>query len=168
MKKIKNYIILAIIFITTISGTFYVRSWYNTTKEYYSQNSIMPKVINEIKSEELSNYILENQNFILYVSSAHNIELKPFENELKKVIEKLDARENILYLNIDETDSSSLNILLKSFTANEKIKDQIPDDITSNIYVFKNGKITTVLNKVNNYSSKRIETLLKKWGVNNA
>ena len=56
MKKevlMKNYFILALIFIVTIIGVFYAREWYNTSKEYYAQNSVMTRVVREIRSEEI-------------------------------------------------------------------------------------------------------------------
>ena len=59
MKKevpMKNYFILALIFFVTVIGVFYAREWYNTSKEYYAQNSVMTKVVREIKSEEIANY----------------------------------------------------------------------------------------------------------------
>ena len=95
MKKeipYKNYIILILVFLATIVAVFYVRDWYNTTKAYYAQNSVMTKVIREIKSEEISNYILENQRFILYVSSGQNSQIKDFEDEFKNLIQNLDIK----------------------------------------------------------------------------
>ena len=98
---VKNYVILILVFLVTIVAVFYVRDWYNTTKNYYAQNSVMTKVVREIKSEEISNYILENQRFILYVSSGQNGELKNFENDLKDLIKKMDLSEEVLYMNLD-------------------------------------------------------------------
>ena len=83
---VKNYFILAIVVLLTVVLAFYMRDWYNTSKEYYAQNSVMTKVVREIKSEEITNFTLENQKFILYVSSGQNVELKNFENDLKDLI----------------------------------------------------------------------------------
>ena len=170
MKKIpqKNYIILSLVFIITIALTFYAKSWYNTSKQYYAQNSVMTKAVREIKSEEIANYTLENQKFILYTSSGHNTDLKNFENEFKSLIQKLDLQDDVLYLNIDNTSQENVSDLLKSLTTNEKIKNQITSTITSDIYLFNNSKVVAVLKNANKYSPKRLETLIKKWGVNNA
>ena len=51
---VKNYFILAIVVLFTVVLAFYMRDWYNTSKEYYAQNSVMTKVVREIKSEEES------------------------------------------------------------------------------------------------------------------
>lgn len=166
---IKNYVILVVIFMFTVLGAFYMREWYNTSKEYYAQNSVMTKVVREVKSEELSNYILENPKFVLYVSSGKDSMLKNFEDDLKGLIDKLDINEEMLYLNLDGVDTNQFYGLLRNqFVTNNKIKAQIDDKSVASMYVFEEGKIVTVLNNVNNYSIKRLENIIGKWDFNNA
>ncbi len=170
MRKIftKNYIILFVILLLTVALVFYVRGWYNTSKEYYSQNSVIKDVAPEINEGEIFNYTLESQKFILYVSSGRNVEIKNFENSLKRVIKKLDISEDVLYLNLDNVDIISFNNHLKSnFAANEKVASQISDSSTSTIYVFANGKIVFALNNANNYSNQYFKSFFKKWGFTN-
>lgn len=171
MKKevpLKNYIILGIVFLVTIVAVFYVRDWYNTTKAYYAQNSVMTKTVREIKSEEISNYVLENQRFILYVSSGQNSEIKGFEDDFMKLIQKLDLSDDVLYMNLDDVDEDSFyNLLKDDFASNSKIKNQLIYSSAS-LYLFNDGKITNVLNNVNDYSMKRLETIIESWGINNA
>lgn len=165
-KKItKNHVILCIIIFITVVLVFYARSWYNTSKEYYSQNSVIKDVASEINEQEIFNYTLESQKFILYVSSGQNVDIKSFEKMLKKVINKFDVSEDVLYLNLDNVDVNTFNSHLRSrFAANQKISSQISDNSVSVIYVFVDGKIVTVLNGANNYSSKYYESFFKKWG----
>lgn len=170
-KKIprKNYIILGLIIFFTVIGAFYIRSWYITSKEYYAQNSVMKDVLREIKSEEIENYTLESQKFILYVSSGHNPLVKQFESYFKTVVKTVDDRDNILYLNIDEVNAEDFTTMLKDkFAKNEKIKNQITADSDATIYFFDNGKIISVYNNVNEYSNKRIELLINSWSKKNA
>ena len=171
MKKeipYKNYIILVLVFLMTILVTFYVRDWYNTTKVYYSQNSVMTKVVKEIKSEEISNYILENQRFILYVSSGQNSQIKDFEDEFKNLIQNLDINDDVLYMNLDGVNTGSFYDLLKNnYSSNAKLKNQIVSS-DSSLYLFTDGKIVNVLNNVSDYSIKRLENIIKSWGLDNA
>lgn len=170
MKKevpLKNYVILGIVILCTVALVFYMRSWYNTSKEYYAQNSVMTDVVREIKSEEISNYTLENQKFILYVSSGQDANIKSFEDEFKGLIQNLDLSEEVLYMNLDGVDSTSFYDLLRGFASNSKIKEQISSSSAS-MYVFTDGKITGLLNDVDNYSVKRLETIIDRWGINNA
>ena len=168
MKKevpVKNYVILAFVFLLTVGLVFYLRDWYNTTKEYYARNSVMTDVVREIKSEEISNFTLENQKFILYVSSGQNADIKGFEDDLKGLIQKMDLNDDVLYMNLDGTNSVDFYDLLKNnFAANSKIKNQITDSVAS-MYVFTDGKITALLNNVNNYSIKRLETIIDRWEI---
>lgn len=168
MKKevpVKNYVILAVVFLLTVGLVFYLRDWYNTTKEYYARNSVMTDVVREIKSEEIGNFTLENQKFILYVSSGQDANIKGFENDLRDLIQKMDLNDDVLYMNLDGTNSLDFYDLLKNnFSANSKIKNQITDSVAS-MYVFTDGKITALLNNVNNYSIKRLETIIDRWEI---
>ena len=67
MKKIplKNYIILCVIILLTVISVFYIRSWYITSKDYYSRNSVIKDVVHEINVDEISNYTLESPKFLL-------------------------------------------------------------------------------------------------------
>ena len=165
---VKNYVILILVFLVTIVAVFYVRDWYNTTKNYYAQNSVMTKVVREIKSEEISNYILENQRFILYVSSGHDSGIKNFEDDFKNLIQSLDITDDVLYMNLDGVNSESFYDLLKNnYVRNSKIKNKIVDS-NSSLYLFTDGKVSGVLNNVSDYSIKRLENIIKSWGVDDA
>lgn len=169
MKKevpMKNYFILALIFLVMVIGVFYAREWYNTSKEYYAQNSVMTKVVREIKSEEIANYTLENQKFVLYVASGKNIELKDFEDEFKNLIQDMDLVDSVLYMNLDGVEPNGFYDLLRNdFSAMSRIKNQIIDDSSASLYVFTDGKITSVLNNVNDYSMKRLESIITRWEI---
>ncbi len=168
MRKVpfKNYVILAVIILLTVTFVFYLRSWFNTSKEYYAQNSVMTQVVREIKSEEIANYTLENQKFILYVSSGQNSVVKNFEDDLRDLIKKMELGEEVLYMNLDGIDTDAFyNSLKDRFAANTKIKNQISVDTPANMYLFTDGKVTAVLNNVNNYSMKRLETIIDSWEI---
>ena len=170
MKKIptKNYLILAFILLIVVALVFYIRGWYNTSKIYYSQNSVVKDVVPEIKSEEIFNYTLENQKFILYVSSGSNSDIKTFEKSLKKVIKKLDISGDVIYLNLDNVNVELFNSDLKSnFALDQDIASHISDSSISTVYIFENGKIVAVLNNSNNFSDNQLESFFKKWGFIN-
>lgn len=167
MRKIpfKNYVILGLVFLFTIGVVFYARDWYNTTKEYYMQNSVMKDAIREIKGDELSNFILENQKFILYMASGKNMEIKDFENKFKDLIQDMDLNDLVLYMNLDDVDSNRLYDSLKSYAFDSKVKNQINSNSMASMYVFTDSKITDVLSNVNNYSMNRLETVIDRWDI---
>lgn len=171
MRKVpsKNYVILAFVLLVTVGLVFYARDWYNTSKEYYAQNSVMTKVVREIKNDEIANFSMENQRFILYVSSGKNTLVKDFEDDFKDLIQKMDLNEEILYLNLDGVDTNDFyNSLRNKFASNSKIKNQIVSDTDASMYFFNDGKITAILNHVNEYSTKRVETVINSWEIDNA
>lgn len=164
MKKIplKNYIILCVVILLTVIFVFYVRSWYITNKEYYSKNSVIKDVAHEINIDEIGNYTLESPKFMLYVSSGANVDVKDFENDFKKLIKKLEISEDILYLNVDNVDND-LYFNLNSFASSNKVSSLISESEAS-LYVFSDGKIVGVLNNIDDFSDKQIQSFIKKWG----
>ena len=169
MRKVpvKNYLFLFLIVLFTVGLVFYLRSWYNTSKEFYEQNSVITQVVREIKCEEIENYALENQKFILYVSSGKDSSIKDFENDFRDLIKKLDLGEDILYMNLDYADVDFFYDIMKNkFTDDSEIIKQLDLDSSPSIFMFTDGKVSTVLNNVNNYTINIIENIIKRWDNN--
>ena len=162
MKTIpkKNYAILAVIIFITIFLVFYMRNWYIMTKEYNSDNSPMLKSINEINSNEISNYVLENPRFILYTSSGLNKNIKGFESKFKGYVLNKNLKDYMIYINTANTDIEDLKNILNNYT-NEEL--DINDSV--NMYIFENGKIVKIITKAENQDTKSIEQVFKKYGV---
>ena len=170
MKNIpkKNYLILTLILLIVVGITFYARSWYITAKEYYSNNSAVKDVVQEINEIDIGSYVIETPNFILYTSSGTNSDLKNFEKEFKELITQLDIQNNVIYLNLDNVNVNAFtNSLKEKYSYNEKISNQISDSSYSSIYIFTNGKIKYVLNNASEYSSSYIKSLLESQGYKN-
>lgn len=168
MKQIpnKNYIFLAIIILATVFLTFYVRGWYITSSEISSGNSVLADAVREINKDEIENYTVESQKFILYVSSNSD-EVKNFERKFKRVIKKYDISEDVIYLNANQAGDGFYDYLRGNFALNDKVGSKInPNE--SSIYVFVEGKISSVLNDVHILSTSDVEAFLKKWGFKNA
>ena len=134
MKKsipMKNYIILTIIFATSICLTYYLTTTYNLgnkNKSYYISD-----VIKEIKTDELSNYIIENNgNIILVLYEDDNFNL--LDKKLKKYILNTDIESEIVYVMINDDNYSSL---IKNINSNI-IKQ-------TNLLYIENGVISSVL-----------------------
>ena len=158
----KNYLILAVVIVITVVLVFYVMDWYVTTNEYYAENSVIKDVSREIREDEISNYSLESGKFAIYASSGNNTNIKDFENDFKKAITKVNAQDNILYLNTDEIDSNSNN-----FATNDKIAGRISSSSQATLYVFEEGKITQVFNNLENYTQDELETIMKRMELTN-
>ena len=162
---IQNYIILALVVLITVIAVFYARIWYKETRNYDDKNSVMLDVVSTINQDELSNYILENPNFILYLSFGQDRNIKDFEKKFKKLIVKKALTQNMLYLNTNNTDSDRLISYLKSLAKDDKIKDEIIDNSSVSIYIFENSQIKYVIFNAEDFSIKQINLLLQKYGM---
>ncbi len=166
-KKIepKNYLILVVIVVLTVIAVLYMRNLYIMTKEYNAKNSVILEVAKEINENEINNYCLENPKFILYVSSGQNGNIKSFEKEMKKTIQKNDLEEMTLYVNTDKVDPNNLKRTLTNLSQTEKIKDKINTNSEVSIYVIENGKITKAIIQADKISPNQVEKILQKYGV---
>lgn len=165
-KKIpmKNYIILGAIVLLTIFAVFYARNLYIMSKEYYNNNSVMLDVVKEVQQDELSNYLIENPKFVLYVSSGQNKDIKAFEKNFKSIITKTEIEDNILYLNSDNTDMPKLKQSLQKI-ATTKAKDKIDTNSAVTMYIIENGQVTNTIINAEKLSKGQVKTLLKKYEV---
>ena len=94
---LKNYIVLLLISIITILLTFYLRNIYQNQKEYENNNNARMGFLQTIKEDEISSFITENRDFILYVSNASDENLKDYELNLKNEIIDRDYTKSFIY-----------------------------------------------------------------------
>lgn len=144
MKKrnipLKNYVILLLISLGTISLVFYLRSWYNASKEYYQNNSIMSEYLSELKSEEINSYILDNPEVVVYYASAKDTSIKSFEKEFKKLMEEYEIKDEIIY--IDASKEENANLISELNAISDKKIDLI---IVPNLIYVKECKVNKIL-----------------------
>lgn len=105
---VNNYIKLGIIVVVTIFAVVVLRNWY-VGKTNYELNIpiIKDTLVNEVNTDEIYNYIRENENAILYVGVVSNKNCRSFEQEFNQVIVDRNLQYTITYLNISKTSSKS-------------------------------------------------------------
>lgn len=163
----KNYIILIILSIGTILLVFYLNNIYKERLEYNNQNSNVMSFLSEIKEEELNNYILDNHDTIIYISSSINNENKKFESELKNYINKKNLSKDIIYLDSSNLSDSFYNNLKNNYLSDGLKKQNIQLNITPNIIIIKEEKIVNVLYQqaTTKFDSKQAKEFIKKYWV---
>ncbi len=170
-KKIpkKNYIILTLITIFSILIVFYLASWYNATKEYYMNNSIMTDFLSEIKPEEIDNYIMDNPVSVIYLASSKNADIKGFEKSFKKLIKEEEIKDSIIYMDVYKiVDNNFFPDLKNNYFSDELKADNISLTSNPNIIVIENRQIVDILNKNNKKLELRsTKNLLIKHGIIN-
>lgn len=151
----KNYILAGIICVLTIIIASYLAFWYKSNKEYNENNSIMTGYLLEIGEDEvilnLTNYVLDNPNTILYMSYGNDATVKDFEKEFKNVINEYNIKASFIYIDLNMISNKKFSSELKdTFFSEELINKGIEVLKQPNLFIFEDGKIIDVL-----YSAKQ-------------
>lgn len=137
----KNYLILALIFIATTALTLYLCNVYSVYEESKRQIPVIRGTLSEITSEELDHYISENPTVILYMCTASNPVCRNYEKDLKKYILREELQEEIIYLNLTEEESVSYATSFnEKYSSKMKLKNNYPA-----LIIFEDGRATHLL-----------------------
>ena len=137
----KNYFILAIIFVLTISFTLYLCKLFVVYKDYQKEIPIISGSLLEITKEELEHYVIDNPSVVIYMCSATKDECRNFEKKLKKYVKKMEISDEIIYLNLTNVD---LNTFIQEFNKKYSSKNKLTDNIPAFAY-FNDGKLEALL-----------------------
>lgn len=123
MKKIpvKNYFILLIIVILVAILTIILTNIYNNQLR---KTSIMYNYLSEIKKNDIDTYLTEKPNIILYISDKYDITNNKIEEKLQNEIIKYNAKDYIVFLNINTKNIEFIDKLNKKY--NGKIEKKLP------------------------------------------
>ena len=145
IKKIplKNYIIVVIIFIASISLAVFLRGWYMSYQNYEKTIPVLDGVISEVRYNEIHNYIGDNQSGIIYIGVADDENCRELEEDLIKVIEKRHLKDKLVYFNI--TDVEDKELLLKEFNDKYVTGDKIY--AYPAIILIEDGKVVDFISK---------------------
>jgi len=158
---LKNYVILFVISVLTVILVFYLVSWYNASKEYYQNNSILSEYLSELKSDEISSYLIDNPEVVIYYASAKDSSIKDFEKEFKKLIEDMEIKDDIIYIDSSKTENINFVIQLNKVSDNK-----IESVVVPNLIYIKDSKVNQILNFDESTINKRdVRNFLIKCGV---
>lgn len=157
----KNYFIYLIICIFTFLLLFI---FINKEISNNSGNNILSKYVYNLNGDNfldnLKNYSLDNNQFVLYISIDKNNE---FNNEFKDYIVNNNLKEKIVYLKLYKNYNNSYLKDFKNIFFDENIKNIDLQYLNqSNLYFFENGKVVDILYK----SKKSINTFDVKNYIN--
>ena len=151
---IKNYIYLGLLFLGTILILYYGYLWYHAYKEDELSYSIMSEYMMVINYNEITDYIMENKDAIIYVSSVGDEQINKFEKNFRNVIVDNNLKNYILYLDVTNVDVSD-------YSNKFKIDGNLPY-----IVVYTGGEVTDTYSVAeNDYSSKKVEKYLNRIGI---
>ena len=149
MKKreipLKNYFISLIIVIGVVLLTFYIVKVYKISEEMRLSESVLSRIVGEVKYEEIDSVLLEKaDSYFIYLSYAGDKEIYETEKELKDLITVYDLQDHFYYINItDEIDDELVAKINKDFNLK---KDNKIKNLPSILY-YKEGKLDKTFNK---------------------
>lgn len=109
-KKIpvSNYIKLLLVIVATVFIAFLLRNWYIGGRDYELNIPIITEaLLSEINTDEVYNYVRENENVILYMGVVSDDACRSFEKEFNEVIRERNLEDTITYLNITKANNKS-------------------------------------------------------------
>lgn len=99
----KKLILLIVICFVTLMVLF-IALKLNANRNYnLLSTSSIDKYLTEVRYDSISTHIIENSNAIIYVSNSSEESSKLFEKNFKKVIKKYNLENDIVYININDT-----------------------------------------------------------------
>ncbi len=139
-KKLKNYIILIVIFLAAIGLTLYLCKWYNVYDEYQKQTPVIRDTLNELSIEEIDHYVIDNPTAVVYMCTASELKCRNFEKDFKKLIKNENLQEKIVYLNISDVDAQAFyNDFNNKYNYKKELKHYPA------LIMFEDGKITRII-----------------------
>lgn len=103
-----NYVKVLLVVVAVVFVSFLLRNWYISSINYELNIPIITEtLLNEINTDEVYNYVRENENTILYIGVVSDENCRSFEKEFNEVIRKRSLEDTITYLNISKVKSKS-------------------------------------------------------------
>lgn len=140
-KKVKNYILLAIVFLFGIGLTMYMCRCYKVYDDYQKQTPIIRGTLSEITNEEITHFILENPTTVIYMCTSSDDVCRQYEKGLKKLVKNTNLSEYIVYLNLSEINQDEF---VEQFNNDYPYKVKLTTSYPAFV-IFEDGKIKNIL-----------------------
>lgn len=156
---LKNYIIGVLIIISVILVTWYAKKTYEISMQNKLSQSVLSRVVGEIKYDETDSVLLEkSSNYFIYISYANDKKTYNLEKKIKSLISKYEIQDNFYYLNVtDEMENDNFI---------EKLNNKLDSNIGSAnslpvIMYYENDSLRSYLSSYNNlFTIKDFENML--------
>ena len=140
----KNYFLVGLIALVTFLLTWYFVAVYQLRKDYdLDQNKRMNAILSEIHEEDLQNYILDNHDVMIYLSSSRDETYQSFEKSLIKYLKKEDLTKEIVYLDTSNLEEAFYTRFMKNYVSEEL--QGITLQMIPNLLVLSDGEVTSIL-----------------------
>lgn len=120
---IKEYITVFLVFLICVLAVFMIRNWYRNYKEYSLTIPVIKDKLFQIGIGELDAYIMEHDNFYIYIGTSSNENCRELESKLENLLSRRNIKNDTIYLNMSNVDNGKkhlMDVLSKYGTINEK------------------------------------------------
>lgn len=145
--KLKNYIIVILMFLATFLLVLVLRNRYILYKEYQLTIPVLKDKLNEVTVAELDTYLTENTDAIIYIEVSEDENSRAVSEDLYEVVKKRGLTERVVYLNISSVEDKEG--FFKKF--NEKYCDEAKE--LSNypaLVLFYDGRVESYVSRTEN------------------
>lgn len=160
----RNYLLLFLLVALVVIVTFLFRKWYMINQNLNKEHTLISEFLVSINKQEFENYILENNNALIYLASSHDDTLQQFEIDFKEMMINYNLQEQMLYIDLDEMESDFIDNLKRNYLS-PNLKNAELGKFT-NILIMENGVINAILyNKETTINIEDVEEFFYNRGV---
>lgn len=147
MKEIPviNYIKVLLLTIFTVVLVLILANVYTNKNNYERENSDIMNFLSKISYEDLTNYLVENQDGFIYMSSSSDASLDEFEEDLKNYILNNELDKVFVYLDSNEFNDDTYKSLKNNYFSSKLSNIQLNSKPT--VLVIRDQKIVDILNE---------------------
>ncbi|MBS7020967.1 MAG: hypothetical protein KH135_03750 [Firmicutes bacterium] len=161
----KNYFIFGCVILVSVLIVLYLMSWYQKTQPEDTY-TIMGEVVSEVRSDEMSSYLQDNPNTIIYVAPSNVDDYVSLEKEFKKLIVKKELTNEVVYLDSSQVSENFYQEFANHYLNEELKKKNIDLSVIPNLIFIKEGKIVDTMNTVSRDTKiEDVEQFLEKNGA---
>lgn len=161
----KNYFIFICVLFVSVGIVLYLMSWYKKTQPVDSF-TIMGETVSEVRSDELSSYLQDNPNTIIYVAPSDVDDFTNLEKEFKQLIIKKELTNEVVYLDSSQVSKDFYKEFADKYLSDELKKQSTDLSVIPNLIYIKDGKIVDTMNALKKETKiQDIEQFLEKNGV---
>jgi len=151
----KNYVILGLVIIGTFFFMYYIYMWYDAYLDTKTSKPILDRYMEVINFNELDDYLIENNDAIIYVSVLEDSEIRSFEKKLKALFKSHSIDKDILYMDVTNN-KMVVDTVLSKYSNGTISNGDVPM-----ILVIEGGVLRNVYNiKSNNYDIELVKLFI--------
>ncbi len=139
--KVKNYLLLILLFGAFITITLYLCNLYNVYDEYQKETPVIRGTLLEITNEELGHYLIENPTAVIYMCTSSDMVCRNYEKDLKKLVKQKNLQDKMVYLNLSNINQEEF---VKNFNSTYKSKKGLTTNYPAIIFI-EDGEIESIL-----------------------